>query len=902
MEVPRTGGARPAPRIPSIGRVAVLLALIATGVGFIVPPTAAGPLDPRAAAADPRIDFWEGDDGTQDRVCILPFQEGVETDFQEDDFSCENDEARSAVLFDLSPGMTVTVFDSPDCATDDDWTRIEVVRPIGPEGHLIGWFEGSFSDGTVEVTHSGGNDLAGKVSCVRTDTPDWDEDAIPDAVERFGIRNANGDIVMDLDGMGVSPCRKTILVEIDWMTGASDGHDHRPSEEAMREATFALANAPVPGPTSCPYPGEETGNGIQLRYDASGTIPEQEVYELPADVDALMNNPAYFDPARAPFVRYNPWIHMYGEGGVGNGSSGLAPAGTDPRSFTVSLGGFENPEGTSREQSGTFLHELGHTIGLGHGGGDGVNFKPNYLSVMNYRFQTTGLTVAPDLDPSFSFPDYSHEALGRLDSHQLVEADGIGDGQVMTAWLDSTGALQSNRGDRQLDWNGNKVIDPVRVSVPLTGDLCVGPGPNGTLDTPNVASDVVVGNTIRNGTDFTCNTAVNSALTDDVQAEQVGLDERYLDGYDDWEHVNLRAGAPVHAGQPELTAKDAKAIQEGWDDALNPDRTVRLGEPGAGFSTATMGTAVDDRFVYATHYRQPDGDPAPPSPDPGQLVVLDRTTLQIVARVPVGHSPRSVAVNPVTGKIYVVNYGVQSYSVTVVNRGTWDVAATIPVGQAPIDVAVNTNLNRAYVSVPFQQEIEVIDGATNTLLPPIPIGRGPLGLAVDHTTNTLWVARTHRSSEPHVVGLSSVTDRGTGYDIHPLIDLSREGNQPNDVAVDPANDRVYVANLGGGGVHPNLAAIDRTDRTLIKTVPLTGPARSIAVNGYSDQVFVAGEGRVDVIVGSTLERVRRIPVAFPTGFPWAIAVEQGSGRRLYVGDVRNGRLSRFSFTSGEAVP
>lgn len=917
----RTGAGPIRPRrVSTFGRLAMALALVATGLGLAAgpagaaaeqqpaqrPATAEQQPAPRPAAADPRIDFWEGDDGTQDRVCILPFQEGAEVDFEEDDFSCENDEARSATLFDLSPGMTVTVFNDPGCGTGDDWTTIQVLRPIGPEGHLIGWFEGTFSDGTVDVTYHDHGGLAGKVSCVRTDTPDWDEDAIPDAVERFGIRNAAGDVVMDLNAMGVSPCRKTILVEVDWMngidaSGAGDGHDHRPSEEAIREATSAMEHAPVTGPTTCPYPGEQTGNGIQLRIDVDGEIPEREVYELPADVDALMNDPAYFDPARAPYVRYNPWIHLYEVDGKNRGSSGLAPAGTDARSFTVSLGGFTNPEGTPREQSGTFLHELGHTLGLGHGGGDGVNFKPNYLSVMNYRFQTSGVTVETEFG-AFSTPDYSEDALPPLDAAQLVEADGIGDGSALTAWFDPDGDTRTGRGDQPLDWNDNLTIDTGRVSVPLTGDLCVAPGPNGVLDTGNVASDVVVGQTIRNGSDFTCDTVADSVQADDVQVEAVGLNERFLAGYDDWEHVDLRAGAPAQGGVPELTASDAQAIQEGWDDALSPDRTVRLGEPPAGSGAVTHGVAVDDRFVYATHYLQPAGNPPPPAPDPGHLVVLDRVTLQEVARVPVGHSPRSVAVNPVSGKVYVVNYGVQSYSVTVVNRDTWDVAATIPVGQAPIDVAVNTNLNRVYVSVPFQEQIKVIDGATDTLRAPIPIGRGPMGLAVDHTTNTLWVARTHRSSAPFVTGVSAVTDRPTGYQIHPMLDLGDALNQPVDVAVDPTHDRVYVANLGGGGVHPNLAAVDRTDRTLIDTVPLTGPARSVAVNGYSDTIFVAGEGRVDVIAGSTLERVRRIPAAPQTGFTLPIAVEQGTGRRLYVGDIRTGRLSRFSFTSGEAVP
>ncbi len=30
------------------------------------------------------------------------------------------------------------------------------------------------------------------------------------------------------------------------------------------------------------------------------------------------------------------------------------------------------------------MHELGHNLGLRHGGMDDLNCKPNYLSVMNY--------------------------------------------------------------------------------------------------------------------------------------------------------------------------------------------------------------------------------------------------------------------------------------------------------------------------------------------------------------------------------------------------------------------------------------------------------------------------------------------------------------------------------------
>src|SRR5262249_8443482 len=71
--------------------------------------------------------------------------------------------------------------------------------------------------------------------------------------------------------------------------------------------------------------------------------------------------------------------------------------------FVVSLG-FMRQRSLPRDsfrimEAGTFMHELGHNLGLHHGGGgirnndieDEPNYKPNYLSVMNYRYQFSGI-------------------------------------------------------------------------------------------------------------------------------------------------------------------------------------------------------------------------------------------------------------------------------------------------------------------------------------------------------------------------------------------------------------------------------------------------------------------------------------------------------------------------------
>ena len=68
---------------------------------------------------------------------------------------------------------------------------------------------------------------------------------------------------------------------------------------------------------------------------------------------------------------------------------------------------------------GTFMHELGHNLGLRHGGLDELRYKPNLLSVMNYAFQTEGLRrfvpSVPSLSSTFGLTGTRLPQLGILD-------------------------------------------------------------------------------------------------------------------------------------------------------------------------------------------------------------------------------------------------------------------------------------------------------------------------------------------------------------------------------------------------------------------------------------------------------------------------------------------------------
>ena len=97
-----------------------------------------------------------------------------------------------------------------------------------------------------------------------------------------------------------------------------------------------------------------------------------------------------------------------------------------------------------------YMHELGHNLSLGHGGGDGVNCKPNYLSIMNYQQETS----ASDVPGAYPL-DYSRAALPTLNESALNEPAGIGGPAGRVAVYSAGGKSRGAPADGPIDWNVN---------------------------------------------------------------------------------------------------------------------------------------------------------------------------------------------------------------------------------------------------------------------------------------------------------------------------------------------------------------------------------------------------------------------------------------------------------------
>jgi hypothetical protein len=322
------------------------------------------------------------------------------------------------------------------------------VRPDFVEGQA-----GGTPGGDADSDGDGITDAEEATLRTNPNNPDTDGDGLLDGWE---VHSVNG---IDLRALGASPLHKDIFVEMDWMVRRTDGAvlDLRPNAEVLRSIVAAFAGAPVQNP--------DGSVGINIHLEFSGEVPfDEELNPVQEEFYGIKN--ANFDSKRAPIYHYMIWAFAYAEGSVRT-SSGRS-MGIPSSDFVVTLGRWSNPGGTDNEKLGTFIHELGHNLGLMHGGSEHVNRKPNHLSVMNYVFQVFGVPYRQER----RF-EYQRFPLPTLSERRLVELNGLGRSPSLQGYRTAyyvSGQILETPAHASIDWDGDKSIDQQPTASDLNND------------------------------------------------------------------------------------------------------------------------------------------------------------------------------------------------------------------------------------------------------------------------------------------------------------------------------------------------------------------------------------------------------------------------------------------------
>ena len=337
------------------------------------------------------------------------------------------------------------------------------------------------------------------VSPINTGTnpnnPDTDGDRINDGDEVLGTLTG-----LNLPALGASALKKNILLEYDWFDDHEDpgtcvAHSHRPTAAMISRVAAAFAAAPNSNPDG------STGIALIQDYGQGGAFSGGSFVSHAGNITGGVNGAdwqavklANFAANRRGYFHYVVMAHWYTDF---LGSSGQAELpGND---LIVSLGCFASTTNVGN----TIMHELGHNLNLQHGGDTSCNWKPNYNSVMNYRFQFPGIDVSCNAIGSngeSNTLDYSRGIRISLDENSLNEAAG------------SCGATP-------IDWNFNGIIQSG-----LAYDL------NRTSTSPNALTGVD-------------NTSCGGTLTT-------------LSDYNDWTHLSFAGLSDVDGAisrTPEIT-------------------------------------------------------------------------------------------------------------------------------------------------------------------------------------------------------------------------------------------------------------------------------------------------------------------------------------------------------------
>ena len=283
---------------------------------------------------------------------------------------------------------------------------------------------------------------------------DTDGDSIRDGDETLGTLAG-----LNLPQMGCSPLRRNLLFEYHWFDDSLDCalHSHRPTQNVLDRVTTAFANASGVNPDGSAgvFAIHDRGDGGV--FNAGSRISDQNsVANLPGGVSGaqfLSYKSASFPANRNGYFHYVLMPHRYN---TNSSSSGQAEINGDD--LIVSL----YCAGSDGNVANTILHEVGHNLGLRHGGNVDCNYKPNYNSVMNYRYQFPGVNTNCGI-PGSGLLDYSRGTRISLNENALNENLGV-------------------CGNVPVDFNGNSVIESNIVFDLNSSDTGQVSACGGTLD------------------------------------------------------------------------------------------------------------------------------------------------------------------------------------------------------------------------------------------------------------------------------------------------------------------------------------------------------------------------------------------------------------------------------------
>ena len=367
----------------------------------------------------------------------------------------------------------------------------------------------------IDITSSNYYELMLEIADWIVEYLDTDGDGLLDVWETEGIDfDGDGSMDVDLPAMGADPNSPDVFVYYDWM--------HKDADWRLFGIPFGEKNLKPDAEVFGLIARQFWNHGIRFHAIEGRGIPYEDIFDLGNggtdysnwNSTAVTNFPRkYWNVAR-----YALMVNKIGRNNVSpDVLLGIAEA--IPGQFVVVADGLiksSYKDSHNTRKAINLMHELGHTFGLGHGGNDHVLYKPNYLSVMNYLYNETGLIVnTSETWRKVNYSDYELPSLNELNIDETRGLDPEGDTKagVRAKWILAT----TGGGTKTIAFRDRP--SPSRAGAVGISGQSVDFNDNGTME-----SSIAVDFYVESGDTNTSNQVIPQS-------------------YNDWANIKFRGGA-----------------------------------------------------------------------------------------------------------------------------------------------------------------------------------------------------------------------------------------------------------------------------------------------------------------------------------------------------------------------
>lgn len=235
-------------------------------------------------------------------------------------------------------------------------------------------------------------------------------------------------------------------------------------------------------------------------------------------------------------------------------------------------------------------------------------------------------------------------------------------------------------------------------------------------------------------------------------------------------------------------------------------------------------------------------------------------------------------------------------NVSVIDLASNSVIATIDVGTRPQGVGVHPDGEKVYIMNFFSNDVSVIDVASNTVEATIDVGLSPIGTAFNADGSRLYVTN---SSDNNISVINTATNA--------VVNTITTGRIPWGIALSPDDSKIYIANQSDD----NVSVINANTGATITSIGVQNIPYDVALSADGTKMYVGNasgldinnstQGAINIIDISTDVVIETIFTAINYQDAYDFAVQPTGNLYTSHLDAFGGSINRLEPNNGNAI-